>query len=213
MEGDVERDTQDRGADILNQESAHEDMGNVKAAFGNPGVMNRDIISLKEQMQTIKREFEQLSQSTRGELTLSQHLDKLSEVIGNAEEVKNLMMKVPPLESKNGEMDQLMKDMLKKMDVMENRIGGNENDIKKLADQSYSTLKTASENIKNLVDRLEQGKTQSSMDLKEDQGTRKRTRAFSKKNEVEDKDMDELRASVVNINILANQAANLLKTL
>lgn len=36
----------------------------------------------------------------RGERTLGQHIDKLLEVIGNAEEVKNMMHKILVLEAK-----------------------------------------------------------------------------------------------------------------
>lgn len=42
---------------------------------------------------------------SRGELTLGQHLDKLTEVIGNVEEVANMMKRVPPLEVKARDND------------------------------------------------------------------------------------------------------------
>ena len=41
----------------------------------------------------------------RGEHMLGQHIDRLSEVIGNAEEVKNLMKMVPPIETKNRNLE------------------------------------------------------------------------------------------------------------
>ena len=48
----------------------------------------------------------------------------------------------------------------------------------------------------------------------EDQGLRKHTRANSKKTKgVEAKKLDDMKASVENMNILADQAADLLKTL
>ncbi len=62
-------------------------------------------------MHHIRRDFDQLSRTTKGERTLSQHLDRLSNVIGNAKEVNNLMKIFPPLEAKNKSMKQMMKDM------------------------------------------------------------------------------------------------------
>lgn len=50
--------------------------------------------------------------------------------------------------------------------------------------------------------------------MKEDHGPRKYIRGNLKKSKVmDDKEIDELRASTVNMNILADRAANLLKTL
>ena len=83
----------------------------MKGIVGNPCVMKNDITSLKDQMQDIRRDFEQLSKTSRGERTLVQHIDKLSEVISNVEEVKNLMKRVPPLEVKNKDNEQMLKEM------------------------------------------------------------------------------------------------------
>lgn len=51
-------------------------------------------------MEYIRRDFDYLSETSRGELTLGHHLDKLTEVIKNAREVENMMKRVPPLEVK-----------------------------------------------------------------------------------------------------------------
>lgn len=139
----------------LKQRSARDDQGHMKGVFGNPGEMRKDINIMKEQMQDIRREFEHLSKTNRGEKTLGQHLDRLSNVIGNVEEVKNLMKRVPPLEAKNRAIDQLVKDMQKKMEILENRVEGTENVLKELSDQSCSILKAMAENIKNFLDKLE----------------------------------------------------------
>ena len=48
-------------------------------------------------------------------------------MIGNVEEVKNLMKRIPPLEAKNRSMEQVMKDLLKKMDGIGNRVDSMEN--------------------------------------------------------------------------------------
>ena len=61
---------------------------------------------------------------------------------------------------------------------------------------------------------MEQGRIQGLKDLKEEQGPNKRTRANSKKTEaMEAKEMDDLKALMVKMNILADQAADVLKTL
>lgn len=165
-------------------------------------------------MQDIKREFEHFIKTNRGEFTLSQHLDRLSDVNGNVEEVKNLMKRIQPLEAQNRAMKQMLKDMQKKVDTMENRVDNTENGLKNFSDQSCSILKVIPKNIKNLLNKLEQGRNQGTKDMKYDQGPCKRTREISKKIEVmDDREIHELRASPMNINILADQATDLLKIL
>ena len=67
---------------------------------GNSGSIQKDIGILKHKMFLLNKEMEQLSKMARGERTLGQHIDKLSKIIGNAEEVKNLMHKIPMMEAK-----------------------------------------------------------------------------------------------------------------
>ena len=67
--------------------------------------MLKEIGILKHQMQPLGKDMEQLSKTSKGERTLGQHIDKLSEVIGNAKEVKNLMHKIPLMEAKQRVMD------------------------------------------------------------------------------------------------------------
>ena len=74
--------------------------GSSKGIFGNPSSILKEIGILKHQMQLLGKEMEQLSKTSRGEKTLGQHIDKLLEVIGNVEEVKNVMHKIPLLEAK-----------------------------------------------------------------------------------------------------------------
>lgn len=61
---------------------------------------------------------------------------------------------------------------------------------------------------------MEKGrKDHGNKDLRDDQGPSKCTRVGSKKSEaMDDKELDELRASIVKMNILADQAMDLLKT-
>ena len=70
------------------------------------------------------------------------------------------------------------------------------------------------DNIKTLLDKLEHGRIQGFEDMKEDQGHSKCTRANLKKTKVMDeKEINELKASIVNMNILIDQAIDLLKAL
>ena len=55
----------------------------MKGVFGNPSTM-KDINTMKEQMQDLRREFDHLRKTNRGEKTLGQHIDRLLDVIGNA---------------------------------------------------------------------------------------------------------------------------------
>lgn len=83
-EADSDRDNMERDKDYLAHNKNYEEQGYWKGMIGNLGLMKRDISTIQEHMQDIRREFDQLRKTTRGERTLGQHIDRLSEVIGNA---------------------------------------------------------------------------------------------------------------------------------
>lgn len=56
-------------------------------------------------------EFEHLNKINRGERTLGQHLDRLIDLIGNFENVTNMMKRVPPLEEIVINMDNMVKNV------------------------------------------------------------------------------------------------------
>ena len=58
-------------------------------------------------------------------------MDRLSNVIGNAKELTNMMKRVPRLEVKTGDIDQMVKDMQKKFEILDNRVEGTKNVLKK----------------------------------------------------------------------------------
>ncbi len=70
--------------------------------------------------------MEKLSKTARGERTLGQHIDKLSEVIGNAEEVKNLMQMILVMEAKQRVMDKDICSIQGKVSNLETRLGNME---------------------------------------------------------------------------------------
>ena len=75
-------------------------------------------------------------------------------------------------------------------------------------------MKTVADNFNTLLNKMEQSRGQDSPVVNEDQGPSKRTRANSKKNEdAEAKRLDDMKSSAENMNISADQAADLLKTL
>lgn len=90
-----------------------DEKGFLMGIMGNPRSIWKDVGTLKQQMQVISKDFEQLNKMAKGENTLGQHIDKLYEVIGNAEEVKNLMKRVPSIETKNRNLEQVNKDIQK----------------------------------------------------------------------------------------------------
>ena len=69
----------------------------------------------------------------RGECTLHQHIDRLSKVISNAEEVKKLMKKVPMFEDKNKVLEKAHTDFKKRLESLETIMGNIEKMIKKMA--------------------------------------------------------------------------------
>lgn len=77
------------------------EIGSTKGLLGNLESVLKEIGILKQKMQLIGKEVEQVSKLAKGEHTLGQHIDWLSEVIGNVEEVKNLMSKIPQIEANN----------------------------------------------------------------------------------------------------------------
>lgn len=72
------------------------------------------------------------SKIAHGERTLGQHIDRLMEVVGSAEDVKNLMMKIPQLEAKNKALDKDIIANQGKVTMMEAKISNLEKLIKKI---------------------------------------------------------------------------------
>ena len=74
--------------------------GSSKSLFGNLVSFQKEIGILKHKMLMLSKEMDQLSKKFREEWNLGQHIDKLLKVIGDVEEVKNLMHKIPVMEEK-----------------------------------------------------------------------------------------------------------------
>lgn len=70
LEDNIENVTVNPGEENLRQSFDFKDHGNVNGVFGNLGLMRRDIDLIKEQMMDIRRDFEHLSKTNRGERTL-----------------------------------------------------------------------------------------------------------------------------------------------
>lgn len=77
------------------------------------------------------------------------------DLIRIAKDVTNIIRKVPPLEGKTIAVDQMVKDIQNKIDLLDIRVEVTENVLKKIADKSYSILKGIDDNIKVLLDKLE----------------------------------------------------------
>ena len=75
-------------------------LGFPKGNTDSLGLIEKDIGILKHNFFLLNKDMEQFSKIARGERTLGQHIDKLSKVIGDAEEVKNLMQKIPVMEAR-----------------------------------------------------------------------------------------------------------------
>lgn len=151
---DLNRNKQGEQEEYFEHNKEEDEQGFLKGIMGNPGSIMKDIGTLKQQMQDISRDFDQLSKTTKGERTLGQHIDRLSEVISNAEEVKNLMKCVPTIETKNRNLDQLSKDIQKIMDGLNARVSNMEKIVKKLADQNCIILKTMADNFNTLLNKM-----------------------------------------------------------
>ena len=108
---DAEKGTPIPDEELLNQSSSRNTFEHFIGVFGNLGLLRRDMSTVKEQMQDLRRDFDHLNKTNQGELTLGQHLDKLMDVIGSAKEVTKIMKRVPPLEAKSRVMDQTTKDI------------------------------------------------------------------------------------------------------
>ena len=77
------------------------------------------------------------------------------------------MKHVPPLEDKNKNLDQLCKDLQKRVDGLDTKVGNLEKMVKKLVDQNCTILKTVANNFNTMLNNIEQGKGQDSKDMKE----------------------------------------------
>ena len=86
---------------------------------------------------------------------MDQHIDRLSKVISNVAEVNNLMKHVPTIETKNRNLDQLGKDLQKRMDGLDSRVSNMEKTFKKLTAQNYIILKAVADNFNTLLNKME----------------------------------------------------------
>ena len=156
-------------------------MGVTKGTIGNLGSILKEVVNIKQQMQVICKDFEQISMMARGEHTLGQHIDRLLEVIGNVEEVKNLMKNVPMFEDKNIILEKANIDLKKWLKSLETRMDNIETMIKKMVEQNSNILKTVADNVSSLLNKAEQDKGQDPPTIIDNQGPSKCTRAHSKK--------------------------------
>ena len=82
-------------------------------------------------------------------------MDKLTKVIGNVEEVENMMKRVPPLKVKARDTDPMIRNMKMKVGNLDRRIGSIESVLKKMVELSGAILRATANNIKFLLEKLE----------------------------------------------------------
>ena len=85
--------------------------------------------------------MEQVSKISRGECTLGQHIDRLLEVIGNVEEVKNIMHKIPQLDAKHRVLDKAINANQGKISKLEAKLGNLEKLFKQMTNNVGNLLK------------------------------------------------------------------------
>ena len=93
--------------------------GNPGAILNKIGVMKSQIQPLGCDIQDLRRVVTHVSKNARGERTLGQHIDRLLDVVGSAEDIKNLMQKVPDLEAKNRAYDSDISEVQGKVSLLE----------------------------------------------------------------------------------------------
>ena len=96
---------------------------------------------LGRDMQALRKEVGHASKIARGEHTLGQHINRLLEVVRNAEDVKNLMQKIPKLKAKNRAMDKDFNADQGKITNMEAKMSNLEKVIKQLVENVSTLLK------------------------------------------------------------------------
>ena len=83
-----------------------------------------------------------------------------------------------------------------------------------MGDKNCNVLKTMANNFNKFLNKMDQARGLDFSIVNENQGLSKHTRAYSKKTEgVEANNLDDMKDYVENMNILANQVVDLLKTL
>ena len=109
---------------------------------------------MKKQLQVFGRDMQALwknlghvSQNAWGEPTLGQHIDRLSEVIGNEEEVKNLMQRISQLEARNKMLDKEFNANQGKILKLKAKMINLEKLLNQIA-ENVSTLMKKLENVK-----------------------------------------------------------------
>ena len=173
--------------------------GNLGAILKEIGVMKSQIQSLGRDMQFLKNDIKNTGKIARGERSLSQRIDRFMEMVGSAEDVKNMVQKIPHLEAKNRAFDKDFNANQGKITMMEAKICNLEKLIKQMVD-----------NVSTLLMKVDTDRGQASPQVVESQGPSKRTRAHSKKTDASGK-KDEVKVMADNMKILDDQALDLMK--
>ena len=150
-------------------------------------------------MQDLSKEVMHASKIARGERTLSQHIDRLVEVVGSTKDVKNLMQKIPQMKAKNKAIDRDFNANQGKVTMMEAKMCNLEKLIKKMVD-----------NVSTLPKKLDMDKGHDSPQAVDSQGPNKHIGAYSKKTDDTGK-KDEVKAMAKNMQILVDHALDLIK--
>ena len=158
---------------ILDFDKDEGELDITKGFLGSPRSILKGVGNLKQQMQFIVKEVEQVSKLARGERTLGQHIDRLSEVIGHAKEFRDLMKKITQIEAKNRVLEKANSDNQKKVTRLEAKLNNIEKMIKQMVDNNSNSLKTMADNVSTLLKKLEQEKGQDTPSVVENQGPTK----------------------------------------
>ena len=120
----------------------------MKGMHGNPGAILKEIGVMKSQIETLGYEMQDLrkvvmhvSKTAGGERTLGQHIDRLLDVVGSAEDIKNLMQKILQLEATNRAIDRDFNENQGKVTMLEAKMCNLEKLIKQMADNVSTLLK------------------------------------------------------------------------
>ena len=173
--------------------------GNPSAILKEIGVMKCQIQTLGCEIQDVRRVVMHVSKTACGEHTLGQHIDRLMEVVWSAKDVKNIMQNISQLEAKNKAIDKDFNVNQGKVTMMKARMCNLEKLIKQMTD-----------NVSTLLKKLDTNKGQDSPQAIDSQGPNKHTRAHSKKIDDIGK-KDEVKAMAENMQILVDQALDLIK--
>jgi hypothetical protein len=177
-------------------------------------IMYNDQVSIKTQVDKTQGEMKILNSMGIGDKTVAECLNEMKEVVGNSEAQVEYANKVESMEKQVKQIKDNMEKDNRDEDIksLHKKVKRLETTVKKIGEQCLISLKAYCGHAQILMDKLEVINKEKDSSIVEKTGPGSRTRASArKKSPKEDKETEELKTSVNNMQLMVLEAEEIVK--